>query len=70
MKRKYFQEIRFEEWDDHEWEFEFPRVGDEELDELDEGIEYMARAPIVAEDIFVDFRTFRPLSILIQSGVR
>jgi len=52
MKRKYFQEIRFEEWDEHEWEFDFPRVGDEELDELDEGIEYMARAPRVAEDIF------------------
>ena len=52
MKRKYFQEIRFEEWDDHEWEFDFPRVGDEELDELDEGIDYMARAPRVAEDIF------------------
>ncbi|HQG26925.1 MAG TPA: hypothetical protein PLY73_00085 [Candidatus Ozemobacteraceae bacterium] len=52
MKRKYFQEIRLENQGDHEWEFEFPRVGDDELEELDEGIDYMARAPRVAEDIF------------------
>lgn len=52
MRKKYLEHIRFVSRDDHDWEFEFPRVGEHELEELEEGIEYLERLPRQAERIF------------------
>ncbi len=54
MKKKYLQEIRFVDRGDHEWEFEFPRVGNDELEDLDFGIDLMGQDPRQAEKIFRD----------------
>ena len=45
MRKKYLEHIRLVPQDEHEWEFEFPRVGNDELEELGEGIDAIASFP-------------------------
>jgi len=53
LRKKDLEHIRFVARDQHVWEFEFPRVGEEELEELDEGIDFIDDAPWRAERIFL-----------------
>lgn len=52
MRKKYLEHIQLVSRGDDDWEFEFPRVGEAELDELEEGIEHIDSSPGYAERIF------------------
>lgn len=53
LRRKYLEHIRFVAHGDNDWEFEFPRVGEDDLEELDVAIDGMERFPREAERSFL-----------------